>query len=136
MCLLLILSFFITTVLSQIKIKYEQTGATLYANKKLEFVFAITGNAGLYTIKYKGIPNKWELNGNNLVLPNITKESVEDWTFDINITDAKRNILVQTVKLSVKNLKIQLSPVTLAQAQTADVSRGNIINNVDPSKNR
>jgi nitrogen regulatory protein PII-like uncharacterized protein len=78
----------------------------LYANKKLEFVFAITGNAGFYTIKYKGIPNKWELNGNNLVLPNITKESVEDWTFDINITDAKRNILIQTVKLSIKNLKI------------------------------
>lgn len=41
-----------------------------------------------YSIKFIGIPNTWDTSGNDLVISNFNQQSIEEWTFDINVSDA------------------------------------------------
>lgn len=70
-----------------------------------------------YSISYNGIPSDWSNLRNDLVVSNVTQHQVQEWTFDINLTDSFRNNLYQTVKLSLNKYQVMLFPVTLAFTQ-------------------
>lgn len=86
--------------------------------------FKVKGTSVPYNIKYNGIPSSWDTLGNDLVISNVNQQTVQDWTFDISVSDAENKNLYQTIKLAIYRYQIMLYPITLALTQQSAASRG------------
>ena len=113
--ILLILLFLAQMIHSELGLNLQATDATLYTNNKILLKFKVEGATSTYNVKFKGIPTNWDNYKNDLVISNVTQQSVSNWTFDIVVTELQKRRLTQTIKIALYKYQISVYAITLPQ---------------------
>ena len=106
-CLVVLVCLFLlaNTVLN-ISVDLNSTQASLYTNNKIVLNFIVRNGTPPYKISYLGIPLEWNAVNNDLVISNFSLNTLQRWTFDIVIQDARKTQFFQTIKMVLNGYQI------------------------------